>query len=435
MARPTDLPRWEPPGSAIAEPPEAKKDAGWGPTGEKPPFNFFNWFWNLVYLWLQHFDEDLPRQFDTLKDFIDEDLPVGRTGMVIGRQDQAWTESWTVAHLDPGTYDGGVVDLVATGQRVYASVFSLSGAPQVNKIYAHDPVTGAELWNVDVTNSGLASQMATDGQQLFFTDDALSIKVLDRDGGTLATMNLAGAGFISAMITDGVRLYVAREDPGTSVTIEAYDAQTHSTTVLWTWNGAINITVNDLATDGDRVFLAQQYDGGGGDVVKALQASDGLELFGVNLDSTDANAITTDGEYLYVCTENGVLVTPRYTGDPGENVLKNTQVSQDIAVSPRYMATALEPGSTQSAFRVARKRSLITADQQLWHSAAQSNPSRAVALDTRYAFFGGFRESLSGNNNTLVAIYLPSTPADYRQSANTDATRQYHNLVVVPETT
>lgn len=50
--KPNQLPEWATdPGADVVEPPEGKKQQGWI-QGEKPPAGFFNWFFRLVYLWL-----------------------------------------------------------------------------------------------------------------------------------------------------------------------------------------------------------------------------------------------------------------------------------------------------------------------------------------------------------------------------------------------
>lgn len=69
ISRPTKFPRWadaaaDPiPGSVgihpITEPSEAKKDQGW--VIEKQPLGVLNWLQNLVYQWIQYFDDMLLR--------------------------------------------------------------------------------------------------------------------------------------------------------------------------------------------------------------------------------------------------------------------------------------------------------------------------------------------------------------------------------------
>ena len=50
--KPTDLPEWATdPGADKTAPPTAKQEGGWLPL-EKPPHQWFNWFFNLVYQWI-----------------------------------------------------------------------------------------------------------------------------------------------------------------------------------------------------------------------------------------------------------------------------------------------------------------------------------------------------------------------------------------------
>src|SRR5690554_3330220 len=55
--KPTDLPEWATdPGADITEPPVGKKAAGWTAL-EKPPAQWFNWFFNLVYQWIIYLND------------------------------------------------------------------------------------------------------------------------------------------------------------------------------------------------------------------------------------------------------------------------------------------------------------------------------------------------------------------------------------------
>lgn len=50
--KPNNLPEWATdPGADIVEPPAGKKTAGWA-EAERPPAQWFNWFFHLVYRWL-----------------------------------------------------------------------------------------------------------------------------------------------------------------------------------------------------------------------------------------------------------------------------------------------------------------------------------------------------------------------------------------------
>ena len=60
MGRPSKLPEWDKNQINIVEDSGSRKDDGWlAPAGvpEKPPFQTFNWWQNLVYLWIKYFKE------------------------------------------------------------------------------------------------------------------------------------------------------------------------------------------------------------------------------------------------------------------------------------------------------------------------------------------------------------------------------------------
>lgn len=60
MEKPDDYIDWLPDNDAtkMVEPNDAKKAAAWG-ANEKPPYQFFNWFWNMVGRWIRYFDKSI----------------------------------------------------------------------------------------------------------------------------------------------------------------------------------------------------------------------------------------------------------------------------------------------------------------------------------------------------------------------------------------
>lgn len=51
MPKPTSVPGWNAPDTAVVEPLAGEKNAGFAP-GYKPPAEYFNWFWRLVSTWI-----------------------------------------------------------------------------------------------------------------------------------------------------------------------------------------------------------------------------------------------------------------------------------------------------------------------------------------------------------------------------------------------
>lgn len=90
MPRPSEYPEWADGGSAtIVEPSAAKKLLGW--IVEKPPFEFFNWWMNLVYLWVvfidtqQQADEtNISTNATNIANHIAATAAHGATGAVVG---------------------------------------------------------------------------------------------------------------------------------------------------------------------------------------------------------------------------------------------------------------------------------------------------------------------------------------------------------------
>lgn len=70
MAKPSTLPEWasSPTSGDIVEPSAPKKAAGWAKvsgTPEKPLYQYFNWYQNLVYLWTTWFDSNIDQGVKT----------------------------------------------------------------------------------------------------------------------------------------------------------------------------------------------------------------------------------------------------------------------------------------------------------------------------------------------------------------------------------
>lgn len=56
-AKPASTPRWADGGSAeVTEPASGKKDIGWL-SAERPPAQYFNWLFNLIYQWMEYLDD------------------------------------------------------------------------------------------------------------------------------------------------------------------------------------------------------------------------------------------------------------------------------------------------------------------------------------------------------------------------------------------
>jgi hypothetical protein len=97
MPRPDDLPEWATSGSAVIdEPPTQKKQLGWE-AFEKPSHGWFNYWWNLVYLWLAWLDENV--------------VPNGQT---IGYKYKAGSPATVLLDASPGAGGWSVVAGAAT---------------------------------------------------------------------------------------------------------------------------------------------------------------------------------------------------------------------------------------------------------------------------------------------------------------------------------
>ena len=77
-AKPGSTPRWANVGGAIVVPSSGKQDVGWE-APEKPPAEYFNWFQNLTWQWLDYLDEGIlsgPHTFTGGDVTVEDDLLV-----------------------------------------------------------------------------------------------------------------------------------------------------------------------------------------------------------------------------------------------------------------------------------------------------------------------------------------------------------------------
>lgn len=108
MPAPTELPEWASGGSAaITDPTLAEKQLGWT-DGEEPPAEYFNWWMNLVFLWISYLStaalKGVAQSFTALQTFAAGlTVPFGQTLTVFGSQSgpalgftsiPAFTNSW-----------------------------------------------------------------------------------------------------------------------------------------------------------------------------------------------------------------------------------------------------------------------------------------------------------------------------------------------------
>lgn len=88
MAKPNNLPEWDTNELNIDLPTSAQTDDGWQVTlgvPEKPSYKLFNWFMNLVYKWIDYFNESTIKNLDTLADLASYEGVTGETVYIKGR--------------------------------------------------------------------------------------------------------------------------------------------------------------------------------------------------------------------------------------------------------------------------------------------------------------------------------------------------------------
>lgn len=442
MARPSEYPRWEAAPADIINPPEAKKDVGWNVAGEKPPRQWFNWLWNLIYLWLVYLDTDKVAVFNSPVAVVAApEVAVGDVVAIKPHGLEPWAAAWEASHLASATYTGGVTHMVCTGALVAVAVQSITGAPAVQNVHVHNAETGAEEPYSPLVIGAAISGLATDGGRLFVAHSGQDVTSYDlADGSVLGTFTMAGAAFLTGgMVADGVNLYVARYDGGfvAAGVVQAYDAAAMSGAVVWTYTDPeLGQQWNGLAYSRGRLYAIKD---GGTNRLKAINASDGTLYSHRDLPTGTSNkAVATDGDNVFVATDVDTQLVVGYLQDSSYGdtvqVLQNAQAAT-LAVGPRYLVRGMADfAANQTVFKASLKAALVASDAEQWDSNA-ANVARACATDGRFAFYGGLIRTgpAPATDATLRAMALPVGATLARRVANTDTTRKFTHLLLQPE--
>jgi hypothetical protein len=191
MSKPVDNPVWSTdanypagaePWSGTAtktEPSSGKQDEGWEP-GEHPPAQYFNWWQNLVYLWIAWFEE-YNTTTKTLHISASQALPSDSTSV--------WDQTTLAAT--------GVIAETPLGDRVFA--IDLPVGSEITEIRARikDNVTGPTL--LQLTSLKSADESATTIGTTQTSSGAGTYQTLTQTG--LSEVTVAGTSYQSKIIT------------------------------------------------------------------------------------------------------------------------------------------------------------------------------------------------------------------------------------------
>lgn len=194
MAAPTEYPDWATDETNNLAPPPSKVAEGWVPA-EEPPSSWFNWWMNLVGLWVRHFVSTLSSQIDLRKVAVLN---------VTQRSADSYNDDWA----------GVAFGILASGDRRWVIVGELDEAE-----YSTDDgrnwgtgtgTTGAGLFRGAAFGADKFVAVGYDGASIGF---ALPIIYSSADGGSSWTVRTAGgsppAGDGLNAITYAAGLFVA----------------------------------------------------------------------------------------------------------------------------------------------------------------------------------------------------------------------------------
>lgn len=311
--RPTDMPtinevRWDPTAGNQTEPTEGKKDVGW-PLNSLVPFKELNWHWFKEWKFLDWLRQVAIREFSTLEggitvlsspDTFRVHAPAAglsaRAEPIFNRQGSATTVA--------------IIDVAGDGERIYYA--------QAGATYAAKPADGTDHgdWSTNPYNPATAGDvqcLAADGRYVYI------VYVYSATGGDheIHTLDPADGTLLSSQDQQGVTSYnKCRANGGSFV------ALTGNTILIYTV-GAVGVLTYDgsynhgaalaaLGIDDQYAYIGGTQGSGNFDVRK-IRLSTQTATWSVALPVTSAptiNAIWTDGDLIYVATDEVTTTAP-----------------------------------------------------------------------------------------------------------------------------
>lgn len=332
------------PSADISVPGGSKQTTGWV-QNEEPPYDFFNWFWRLLSLWLPYVASRHIRHFSEASDCAslfegqifalaqESGMPKPFSGpggyweqAAAGTITKVCTDGVyvyyaigtsvyralrTTGALDSGTNTrnlGATVNAIfCEGENVYA-VTDANGGNELFYMSRSDftdnlgPFTQATLNLLDVASNGVYEVHLVNsgaGQPVVFK--------------TVADGNTAGLGAYAVVPTavamDYDQTYVIGPDAGAGVQIRAYLNTTQGTQWSSVIPGAAGAaTLHDVAADGEFVFVVGDVftDNGVPANLWVFERETGLLIWRIETPSSEElTTVTVDERYVYVAGEDG----------------------------------------------------------------------------------------------------------------------------------
>jgi len=367
--KPTDLPEWATdPGADKTAPPIAKQEGGWLPL-EKPPHQWFNWFFNLVYQWLAWVKSG--SSVASLSEGWQKTSP-GDVVLVQGPGTIAATEYAIDSWYDgSATVQTGYSSLATDGRYIFAFHFTYdtvasTSTAKIVRFDSGDLASGpteldskiatvswlgnptlsyslsrdllAYVWesNLKVVDSGgkvvFSGAVSMDILDVCITDDSLigSYVVCMKAGGVTVYDDTWASGTPSAPPGALTACCQSRRDPGlfyltsndTTSYIYKYRASLSSLIGDSEWPMNSRVALNNepieggVISDGSRVYVATS------DGVEAFFENDGEAAWATSISGT-IREITTDGAIVYLLLESEIIVF--LDAVSGQVIRKNTR--------------------------------------------------------------------------------------------------------------
>lgn len=300
--RPSEAFEWNTGGSNRTAASSALKIAGWA-FKVLLPSGIVNWAWNLIGQWTAYLDRDgQGRIFDSLASATRE-LDIGDVALV--NEDTSGADWLEVTESAPMPTEGGVSGIVSRTRPICVAGGFLFASYRVL-----DPDTLETLH----VNTFTFDQVDSDGYTLFVADssDVTGYAIPDDgeiSGSALWTVDHGNS--VRCLTHSGeLVLFGGVRDSGTGH-FGAISHVTGSTPGGATWKvdlGANTYAVNDLASDGDQVWVAADEDSSSGDDLYLYTRAGSLVVAVDSGSGRDAQALALGRTMVFIGLDNGDIV-------------------------------------------------------------------------------------------------------------------------------
>ncbi len=400
--KPTEYLDWNPSESAVVDPPDALKLAGWA-VNEEPPAQYFNWLFNLIDQWIQYFDESINVDVTSLN--LDQTMRLingGNWKWALGTSTLSWSADFNLAipsipDANNQAAAGSIV--LSDGQVAYVAAnvpFTATG----NTVNGSNQVTGLSYTNGITVGQKVTGTGIPGATTVLAVDDAANSLTLSNNAtadGTAVSLTFSGTGALtvvaatsSSLLPAPNTIIIARRvgsvvfvgvNSGQMVMLDGEQNSLLQNGFLNVWTG----TAGESLSANDAVYVS---DGTGGDSGRTAGRV-------YKVDPSVANGLSRHG---YI----GFVVTAATVGNPVQVVGAGRMIGfTSLTIGYVYYVDPATPGAITSTKPVTSGQYVvpvgmaISATEILVNAALGADAALVSSPNAWPSFFAGTEAELA----------------------------------------